>query len=382
MANKRLELAVIGLGAAGRYHCEAAAQVPEIHLAAVVESDLAVGRKIGEQYGAAVFASCRDLLRSGLCQAATIATPHLSHAPLAVECLRAGVHVLTEKPMAATVGEAQKMLAAARRSGAKLGVIFQHRMAPANAKAIELVRAGAIGKLIRATMIYNDFRTQAYYESNVWRGTWKGEGGGVLLNQAPHLLDVLVQLTGLPRRLRGAIATSLHEIEVEDRAQATLSYAGGGVGYVYCTTNEPACDTFIEVVGDKGKLILRGDGLEYCTFGRGLAHFSATNRNMWILPPVRKEKLSPRPFKVGHPAVMRNFARHILRGEKLLCPGAEGLASLELANAIVLSHFEGREVSLPISRRAYAELLADLQRRSRFSKRRLRLQFQTDPRMR
>lgn len=382
MKRKRLRTAVVGLGAAGRFHCETVADsVPDMELAAVVESVSDVAARTADQYGVPAFASCRELIRAQVCDAVTIATPHTSHADVAVECLKAGLHVLTEKPMAESVAQADRMLKAARSAGVVFGCVFQKRFDPFFEKALAVVRSGKLGTLCRAALVFCDFRTQTYYDSNVWRATWKGEGGGVLLNQVPHHLDLLSLLAGRPDRIRGRIATRLHRIEVEDQADALLTYPGGMTGYILCSTNEPVEGNYLEIAGDRGRLVLKDDWVEVFSYARGLREMSAHSPEMWGRPKVTQRTLALTPRKATHTDVMRNFARHILHGEELRCDAASALMSLEIANAVTLSHFTGDEVRLPVDRKAYSALLARLQATSR-EKTRVRVLRTTDPRMR
>jgi predicted dehydrogenase len=383
MKRRRLKTAVIGLGAAGRFHCETiAASVPEMELVAVVESVPEVAARTAAAYGVPAFATCAELIRARVCEAVTIATPHTSHADVAVQCLQAGLHVITEKPMSESVAGADRMLRAARARRLALACVFQKRFDPFVAKALALVRSGRLGRLCRATMVFCDFRTQSYYDSNVWRATWKGEGGGVLLNQAPHNLDVFTQLAGLPETVLGRVSTRCHRIEVEDHAEALLGYRGGATGYVLCSTNEPAHGNFIEIAGDQGRLVLREGALEVFTYRRALRDMAQRSPDMWGRPEVKPQPVTVKPLKAGHAHVLRDFAKHVLHGRELRCDAASALLSLDLANAITLSSYTGEEVRLPVARQAYATLLRHLQKTSIGKKKRVRVQRTTDPRMR
>jgi predicted dehydrogenase len=382
MKRRKLRVAVVGLGAAGRFHCEAIDEsVPDMELTAVVEPVPEVAAKTADLYDVPAFASCRELIRAKVCDAVSIATPHTNHADAAVECMRAGLHVLTEKPMAESVAQADRMLKAARSARVAFGCVFQMRFDPAFEKALALVRSGRLGRTTRVTLMFRDFRTQTYYDSNVWRATWKGEGGGVLLNQAPHHLDVLSLLAGPPSRVLGRLSTRLHRIEVEDHAEAMLTYPGGATGYILCSTNEPAYGNYLEITGDRGRLVLRDGGLDVFMHRCSLREFAARSPDMWGRPETEPLAVSVKPRKTGHAVVLRNFARHILHGETLKCDAASALMSLELANAITLSHFAGKEIRMPVDRKAYAALLTRLQTTSRFRKRHVRVQRITDPRM-
>lgn len=379
----QLRIAVVGCGAAGRFHCEAIADaVPELKLTAVVDAMPEIGGAVAQKYGVPLYADCAQLIAANACDAVTIATPHPVHATPAVACMNAGLHVLTEKPLAESVAAGDLMLKAAARHQVVFGCIFQRRYEQLVIKALELVRSGRLGNLLRATLIFRDFRTQTYYDSNVWRATWKGEGGGVLLNQAPHWLDLFSLLAGRPATVRGRLGTRLHQIEVEDHAEALLTFPNGATGYVLCTTNEPLAGSYIEIAGTRGRMLLRDAHIELTEYDVDLAEFAAGSPEMWGRPQATTVPVPVDLNKVSHFSVLGNFARHLLHGEPLLCDAHSALASLELANAITLSHCRGgREVKLPISRAAYSRQLAKLQAGSKTEKQNVRLQFTTDPRM-
>jgi predicted dehydrogenase len=176
--------------------------------------------------GVKAYGSLEELIEDREVDAIVIATPHPSHLPITLKAVEAGKHVLTEKPMGATVSEATSMLKATQAAGVRLGVLYQHRFRPECQKARSLIAEGALGDIYRASMIHATLRTQSYYESRAWRGTWSQEGGGVLLNQAIHSLDLLQWLAGMPKSVFGVLATLKHQIEVEDCATALLEYEG------------------------------------------------------------------------------------------------------------------------------------------------------------
>lgn len=375
-----LALGVVGTGGMGYQHCKNITQhVPEAKLVAVCDSDPATAARVGTEFQVPSFTGHRELTRSGLCQALLVATPHPSHAPIAIDAMKAGLHVLSEKPLTENIATAEQMVRTARRQKVTLAVMFQWRFSPACGKALELARRGELGRIQRATLIAPDYRSQAYYDAGQWRATWVGEGGGVLLNQAPHILDFFVNLVGLPKSVRGTVAARLHDIEVEDVAEATLTLADGGTGYVYCSTDEPGPGATVEVFGDHGKLIFRDGKLHFYKFTPPVREFTRANREMWARPKCEEVPLELKPGPAGHAAVVSNFARHILAGEELVCGAESGLGQLELANAIILSGHTGRPVKLPLSRKAYSQLLAKLRRTSRHKDKKVAARRITDP---
>jgi predicted dehydrogenase len=379
-ANERVvDFGVIGVGGMGTGHCQVIGKVARARLTAVCDIDPATAERVGKQFNVPYFLNHRQLIASGLCRAVTIATPHPAHAPIAIDCLNAGLHVIAEKPLCERVSMAEKMVRAARKNKVALAVMFQRRFEPVIAEAMRIVRSGALGKIYRTCMISPEFRTQAYYDSGTWRATWTGEGGGVMMNQAPHIMDIFIQLCGLPCAVYGRVETRLHRIEVEDLAEALLKYPDGGTGYLYCSTNEAGPSQVIEVFGDQGKLVLRDGVLKLYRFRPGIRRFIERSGKMWSRPELVEVPLTIPEKATGHADVIANLVRHLRNGEKLVTPGASGVASLELANAILLSAYEDRWVKLPISRAGYDRLLARLRRESRFAKRTAQVRRVTDP---
>jgi predicted dehydrogenase len=380
---KVLKVGVVGLGGMGQGHCKRILDlVPEMQLAAVCDQHAPTAEKVGADFKVPHFVSHQELLAARGCEAVIIATPHPFHPMVALDALAAGLHVLTEKPLSERVKTAEQMVRTAARKKRTLGVIFQSRYAGPNRKALELMQSGALGRIHRVTALVPDYRTQAYYDAGGWRATWKGEGGGVLLNQSPHMVDLLVNLTGLPEKVRGRTTTLLHDIEVEDLADAALTYPGGGIGYLYCSTVEPQGGDGVQIAiaGENGKLLLGGGAVRFFKYPQPVSAFTRESKEMWGRLKAEEVPLEYSKEHPAHEAVMRNFARHLLHGEELLCSGESALAQIELANAIILSAHLGKEVSLPISRRAYDRLLDRLRAGSRAKEKRpgedLR---QTDP---
>ena len=373
-----LRIGVIGVGGMGQGHCNCLKHVAEAKLAAVCDIDRATAEKVGQEHGVPHFLSHRALIASGLCDAVTIATPHPPRPAIAIDAMRAGLHVLSEKPLSERVSTADKMIATAAQTGVKFAIMFQRRTEPVLMKAIAIARSGQLGKIYRTTMISPEYRSQAYYDSGGWRATWSGEGGGVMMNQSPHILDLFILLGGMPVSVYGRVETRLHHIEVEDLAEAMLTYADGGSGYFYCSTNEAGPGQMIEIFGDAGKLVYRDGALKFYRFTPSISEFTRTNTAMWGAPECIEEPVEISESESGHTVVLRSFARHILYGEPLIAAGPEGLRSLELANAVWLSAHLNKPVTLPINRRAYDNFLAKKRRESTFVKE-VKEQRVTDP---
>ena len=358
---KNINIAVIGVGAMGQGHCATlAAHVPEMKLAAVCDAHEQTARAAGERLGVPWFSNVDHLLQAGCADAALVVVPHPLHADIAIPCMEAGLHVLCEKPLAETVSAADAMLTTARARNVTLAVMLQTRGDPTVRQMTDFAREGGIGRIIRTELIVPEFRSQYYFDSNPWRATWRGEGGGVLLNQAAHLLDIFALVGGLPESLQAWTDTRLHDIEVEDTAEALLRYPGGGSGYIHCSTVEPPGGGGMEVVGDNGRVTFRNGHVSCIRFPGGVSAFARASENVWASPP-KDIVYSGASLEVApQSAVMQNFARHILVGEPLWCDADSGLASLEIANAMMLSGATGQSVSLPVCRSAYDALLTRL----------------------
>jgi predicted dehydrogenase len=288
-----------------------------------------------------------------------ICTPHPSHPALAIDALEAGAHVLVEKPLAVQVREGDEMIEAADRAGRLLGVCFQQRFRPVIAAAHELVASGRLGELVRASVVDPLYRPNSYYGTAGWRGTWEGEGGGVLMNQAPHTLDLLCHLAGPPASVWGVSRRRSQPMEAEDTATALLEYRNGAVGTVAVSTTEPGTQR-IELVGDRGRIEIAGETLAFERFDPPLSEHLPASTEMFGQPAIVSESVALPPGRGDHLDVHEDFAAAVRMGVPPRVPARDALWSLELANAIVLSTHTGRAVSLPVDRDAYAALLADL----------------------
>ena len=379
MAGEKVRVGVVGVGGMGSAHCYTCPKIEEVQLAAVADIDAARAREIGEQFKVPFFSRHEDLIASKLVDGVIVATPHYFHPPIAIDAFKARLHVLSEKPIAVGVDMAEKMIKAAQKSGKVFAVMFQLRSSSVYQKARELVESGALGEVRRTLLVSPEFRSQAYYDSGGWRATWAGEGGGVMMNQAPHIMDIFTLLGGLPSRVTGRIRTLMHRIEVEDDAVALLEYPNGALGYFYVSTCEAGPGQLIEIVGDKGKLRIQDGELSFYQYSPSVSEFNRTNTEMWGSPRREKVELDIPKAGGGHQAIIRNWARAILYGEKLLSPGAEGIRSLELSNAITLSSFKNKPVTIPIRRRAFAKLLEQLKATSTFQKQVEGTKRETDP---
>lgn len=354
-----VQLGLIGLGGMGRGHLEKEIALSEVQFAGVADVAKESVDEISAQYGIPGFYGYQQLVDSGRCEAVLIATPHPFHAPIARYAIERGLHVLSEKPIAVTVAEADQMIATAERAGVRLGVMFQTRTEPHVRQAHDLLAEGAIGRVYRSVMIASHwYRTQNYYASGAWRGTWKGEGGGVLMNQSPHSLDVFIWLGGKPRRVQSRVDTRIHRIQVEDTVEAMIDYDEGHTGWLYTTTAEWPGENRFEFTGDRGKLVIQDQALRLYRMDKSLRDETETGEK-WGKPAGGWETVEIEPTTAGHARVVQQFARSIRLGEPLIASGEDGRNSLELANALLLSGYRQKPVTLPLDRDEYDRFLAD-----------------------
>jgi len=362
---QRIRYGIVGTGGMGSGHARTLQHIEEARLVAVCDIVPEVAEAVGEEFNVPYMTDYRDLIARDDVDAVMIATPHYFHPEIAIYAMEHGKPCISEKPIAVTVSQADAMVAAAQRTGVPFGVMHQTRSAPAWQAAHDLVASGRLGPLYRTLMVYADYRSQAYYDSAGWRATWAGEGGGVLINQSPHSLDRFTWLGGLPSRVTALTRTASHVIEVEDVASALLEYPNGAVGYVYCCTNEWPPSDIMEFSGEYGKMQLIGDALRYWEVPAGVHHTSDTTTSMWDKPEAREVEVPLKEYERGHAAILRNFARHLLYGEPLIAPGVEGIRTVEMINAIILSGATGAPVDIPVDRAAYDAFIAEKARTSK-----------------
>jgi UDP-N-acetyl-2-amino-2-deoxyglucuronate dehydrogenase len=357
-----LRYAIIG-GAAGiaPTHIRALQQLPGAQIVGLSDINAESGTARAAEVGCPFFVDHREMLAELRPDVAVICAPHPFHPPLTLDALAAGAHVLVEKPIAVSVGEADTMIEAADRAGRFLVVSFQQRFRPAVEYIRRLIEAGELGALVRVLCVEPWYRPATYYRSASWRGTWKGEGGGVLMNQAPHTLDLLCALVGLPHKVWGWTRTIVHAIEVEDTAQAMLEYSNGAPGYLNINTVEHGLKQRIEIIGDRAALEWVGDQLTIHRFKESLSDFRANSTAMYAAPEVVSEELTLPPGDGGgHLAVYRDLQDAIATGRTPRTDGRSAIMSLELANAITLSSYTDRALTLPVDRAAYSALLEEL----------------------
>jgi predicted dehydrogenase len=368
---KHVRLGIIGMGNIGRHHAGylRAGAVPRCELVAVCSNS--PGR-LADYKPLAVWDDARDLIRSGTVDAVLVATPHYQHTPLGIAAIEAGVHVMVEKPISAHKADALRLVAAHEaRPAVVFAGMFQLRVEPRYRRLRSLIASGEIGRVVRVNWINTDwFRTEAYYASGGWRATWSGEGGGVLLNQCLHNLDTLAWLLGLPARVRAHVALGRdHDIEVEDNVTSYLEYPDGGTGVFVASTGEAPGTNRLEIVGTRGRAVLEDGRLRFTRNDADMLEFSRTSPSGFAKPEVWNVEIPFENAPDPHAEIMRNFVAAILDGAPLIAPGRDGVASVELANAMLYSGLTDATVALPLDAEAYARKLAELAANSRHVKR-------------
>lgn len=370
----QVRFGIVGFGAMGLEHAKIMLEkVPEVRLAAVAtrnEKNIAALRALPGGKQVRVFDTPQEMYASGEIDAVLIASPHRAHVAQAKEAFAAGMHVLLEKPTGVFTREVRELNAAADASGKAFGAMFNVRTNPAYRRMKEIVASGELGEIRRTSMIVTDwFRAQSYFDSGSWRATWKGEGGGVLLNQAMHSLDLWQWIGGMPVRLRAFCGLGRwHDIEVEDDVTAYVEYVNGATGlFMACTGEAPGTNRF-ELSMDGGQLLLEDGRLILRRTAVPVSRFIREYPGGYGKPEITQEDITPDADYSMHAGVTRAFARHILYGEPMIADGREGLQSLMLANAMLLSAWEGRTVELPMSEaddERYAQLLEERAAKSR-----------------
>jgi predicted dehydrogenase len=355
-----VRLGIVGLGM-GAFHANLilSGKAPGLTLAAVVDSNTEKRAKFPDVPG---FATAAEMFASGLIDAVLIATPHYSHTTLGIEALRAGLHVLVEKPISVHKADAERLIAAHAEAGSRLvfAAMFNQRTDPYYLKIREWIAGGALGEFRRVQWtITNWFRTEAYYASGHWRATWKGEGGGVLLNQCPHNLDLWQWLFGQPVRVRAHCGFGrYHKIEVEDDVTAYVEFANGATGLFVTSTGESPGTSRLEIAGENGRIVYENDRLVFTRNETGMTAFSRAATEGFARPATTEEVFTAPDHGGQHAGILANFAEAILSGAPLIAPAADGIHSVELANAMILSAWTDEAVSLPLDAARYEAALA------------------------
>lgn len=365
MTTGTVRIGIVGIGNMGKVHVKHVQSLPNTELVAICDKNEQKLRAAEAGPDVASFTSYEKMLDDAALNGVIIATPHIDHPDMSIAAFQRGIHVLVEKPIAIHAREARRMIDAwqsCRENMPELvfAAMFMQRAWGQWRKIKGMIDSGELGKLLRCSWIITDwFRTQSYYDSGEWRATWSGEGGGVLMNQCPHNLDLYQWLVGMPARVHGFVGFGKHHrIEVEDEVTAYFEHADELVGHFVTTTAESPGTNRLEIVGENGKLVYEDGELLFV-------------RNQWS--SIKQLRESPEGFEKvpfqreivdyqhrdtpGHECIIANFADAILKGAPLIAPAEEGLNSITINNAIILSAHKRETVNLPLDEDEYAELL-------------------------
>ena len=350
---EQLRLGIIGIGGMGTNHALSIVKgnVTEIKLTAVADTrDIRLSWARENLPGTvAVFDDGRKLIDSGTCDAVLIATPHYFHPDYAIYALEHGIHALTEKPAGVYTKKLREMNEVASRSDKVFAIMLNQRTNCVYRKLHEMITSGEMGEMKRVNWIITDwYRTQAYYDAAGWKATWDGEGGGVLLNQAPHQLDLLQWLCGMPVRVRAFCHEGKwHDIEVEDDVTAYLEYANGATGVFVTTTGDAPGTNRLELTFDRGKIICEHDKLLLYKLSESEREFCKNCPDGFRKPEMTFVEVETDGKNEQHTGVLKAFADRILHGGKLVAEGTEGINGLTLSNAMHLSSWLDRTVEIP-----------------------------------
>lgn len=361
----KVRIGIIGIGNMGSNHARnlIKGEVPGGKLAAVC--DISPDRlnwaknELGE--GVQLFDDAEALFASGCVDAVIIATPHYYHPPLAIKGFEHGLHVLVEKPAGVYTRQVRQMNEAAQKSGKVFGIMYNQRTNPLYQKLRELIQSGELGELKRTNwIITNWYRSQSYYNSGGWRATWAGEGGGVLLNQDPHQLDLWQWTCGMPKKVMAFMSFGkYHDIEVEDDVTAYVEYENGATGVFITTTGEAPGTNRFEVAGDRGKIVIEDGTLTFWRLRESEREFNRRYTGGFGEPECWKCEIPIKGEFTQHVGIMRNWVESITKGTALLAPGIEGINGLQISNAMHLSAWTGNRVDIPVDEDLFYEKLQE-----------------------
>ena len=364
---EQVKIGIIGVGNMGSDHSKRIVNgdVPELKLVAVADRSQARRDWAKENLpeDVKIFNEGDELIDSGVCDAVLIAVPHYQHPTLAVRAFEKGLHVMCEKPAGVYTLAVREMNEAAKKSGKVFGMMFNQRTNCVYRKMHELVHSGELGAMKRVNWIITDwYRTQSYYDSGSWRATWDGEGGGVLLNQCPHNLDLIQWICGMPSRVRAFCHEGKwHDIEVEDDVTAYLEYPNGATGVFVTTTGDAPGTNRFEITLEMGKLVCelseQGTTLTLYKLAENEREFCRTCPQGFAKPKMEIIEVETDGQNPQHNGVLKAFAANILRGEPLVAGGEEGINGLTLSNAMHLSSWLDRTVELPLDEELFLSAL-------------------------
>ena len=360
---EKVRIGIVGMGNMGKYHADylIKGKVAPAELSAVCSTS--PEKLSAYKDPVAVFGNGEEMIRSGSIDAVLVATPHYQHTSLGICAIENGIHLMVEKPISAHKADAERLIeVSTQHPDIVFGGMFQLRTEPRYLKLKKLITDGDLGDIVRINWIITDwFRTEAYYASGGWRATWKGEGGGVLLNQCLHQLDALQWLVGMPSKVRSfAQCGRFHDIEVEDNVTAYLEYPNGATGVFVSSTGEAPGSNRFEIAGTRGKVVLENEQIKFTRNESCMLAHSKNSPIGFSKPEVWEVGIPFGNAELPHAILMRNFVEAIRNKTPLIAPGAEGIHSVELANVLLYSSLVDQTINLPMDGAAFEAKLQQL----------------------
>lgn len=370
----KVRIGFIGIGNMGSGHARYLSnnEIPGAELVAVCDINPERLKWAKENLGDNIqtFDNAEALFNAKIVDAVMIATPHYDHPALAIKAFENNLHVLTEKPAGVYTRQVREMNEAAVKSGKVFGIMYNQRTNPLYQKLRELIQSGELGEIKRTNwIITNWYRPQSYYNSGGWRATWAGEGGGVLLNQDPHQLDLWQWTCGMPKRVRAFCGFGkFHDIEVEDDVTAYVEYENGATGvFVTSTGDAPGTNRF-EISGDRGKIVIEDGKLTFWRLRISERQFNKEFKGGFGDPECWKCEIPVHGNATEHRGITANWVEAILKGTPLLAPGIEGINGLQISNAMHLSAWTDNWIDIPVDEDLFHEKLQEKIRNSSYKK--------------
>ena len=347
----RVKLGVIGFGNMGTSHSKSVfeGKVPGMELAAICDISEDRCKAAKERYpDIAVFDNATALYESGLCNAVIVAVPHYDHPTLVAKAFEYGLNVITEKPAGVYTKQVLEMNEAAEKSGKLFGIMYNQRTNPMYQKIRSMVQSGELGHIKRISWTITDwYRSQTYHDSGSWRSTWKTEGGGALINQNPHQLDLWQWMFGMPDRITAfASFGKYYDIEVEDDVTAYFEYDNGTTGTYITSTGEAPGTNRLEIACDMGKIVVENEEMIFYRNTVSEREFNSTNTSPFGKPECWKCEIPVSGNGEQHVGIFKDYTNALLKGTKLLAPGEEGVNGLTISNSIHYSAWTGKTVDV------------------------------------
>ena len=368
---EKVRIGIIGLGNMGTGHAKylIKEQIPQAVLTAVCDIDPARLDFAAKEYGDSVqrFGDVDSFFNNAPIDGVIIATPHYFHPEIAIKAFQHNLHVLVEKPAGVYTRQVREMNEAASQSDKVFGIMYNNRTNPVYQKVRDLVISGELGEIKRTNWVITTwYRTQRYYDSGGWRGNWAGEGGGVLLNQSPHQLDLWQWICGMPKKVRGFCHFGkYHDVEVEDDVTAYVEYENGATGTFITTTGETPGTDRLEIAGDRGKIVVEDNKITFWRLRELESVYNKSTSSTFGIPECWKCDVPYKGTTTGHAGITSNWVDSILKGTPLLAAGIEGIRGLEISNAIYLSTWIDNWVQLPVDEELFYSKLQEMIKKSK-----------------